>query len=80
MEELAWNAKGKLMISGPASYKIPAVTDAPLDLQVELLEGRKSPKQTVFHFEVVGKPPFTLGISARCVTKDAVVSLVDYHA
>ncbi|HCL4185128.1 TPA: xanthine dehydrogenase molybdopterin binding subunit, partial [Pseudomonas aeruginosa] len=30
MEELVWNAKGKLMTSGPASYKIPAVADMPL--------------------------------------------------
>lgn len=49
MEELVWNAKGKLMTSGPASYKIPAVADMPLDLRVKLLENRKNPEQTVFH-------------------------------
>ena len=34
MEELVWNAKGKLMTNGPASYKIPAVADMPLDLRL----------------------------------------------
>ncbi|MBU0564581.1 MAG: xanthine dehydrogenase molybdopterin binding subunit, partial [Gammaproteobacteria bacterium] len=37
MEELVWNDKGKLMTNGPASYKIPAVADMPLDLRVKLV-------------------------------------------
>ncbi|VTM19155.1 xanthine dehydrogenase [Pseudomonas aeruginosa] len=49
MEELVWNANGKLMTSGPASYKIPAVADMPLDLRVKLVENCKNPEQTVFH-------------------------------
>ncbi len=80
MEELVWNAKGKLMTSGPASYKIPAVADMPLDLRVKLLENRKNPEQTVFHSKAVGEPPFMLGISVWCAIKDAVASLADYRA
>ena len=49
MEELVWNDKGKLMTNGPASYKIPAVADMPLDLRVRLVENRKNPEDTVFH-------------------------------
>ena len=50
MEELVWNDKGKLMTNGPASYKIPAVADMPLDLRVKLVvENRKNPEDTVFH-------------------------------
>jgi xanthine dehydrogenase large subunit len=41
MEELVWNGKGKLMTNGPASYKIPAIADMPLDLRVNLVENRK---------------------------------------
>ena len=37
-EELVWNAKGKLMTNGPASYKIPAIADMPIDLRVKLVE------------------------------------------
>ncbi|WP_120997960.1 xanthine dehydrogenase molybdopterin binding subunit [Stutzerimonas urumqiensis] len=79
MEELVWNAKGKLMTSGPASYKIPAVADMPLDLRVKLVENRKNPEDTVFHSKAVGEPPFMLGISVWCAIKDAVASLADYR-
>lgn len=80
MEELVWNDKGKLMTSGPASYKIPAVADMPLDLRVKLVENRKNPEDTVFHSKAVGEPPFMLGISVWCAIKDAVASLADYRA
>ncbi|MCF1249532.1 xanthine dehydrogenase molybdopterin binding subunit [Pseudomonas putida] len=78
-EELVWNAKGKLMTNGPASYKIPAVADMPLDLRVKLVENRKNPEDTVFHSKAVGEPPFMLGIAAWCAIKDAVASLADYR-
>jgi xanthine dehydrogenase large subunit len=78
-EELAWNDKGKLMTSGPASYKIPAVADLPLDLRVKLVEKRQNPEDTVFHSKAVGEPPFMLGIAAWCAIKDAVASLGDYR-
>ncbi len=79
MEELVWNDKGRLMTAGPASYKIPAVTDMPLDLRVKLVENRKNPEDTVFHSKAVGEPPFMLGISVWCAIKDAVASLADYR-
>jgi xanthine dehydrogenase large subunit len=79
MEELVWNNKGKLMTNGPASYKIPAVADMPLDLRVKLVENRKNPEDTVFHSKAVGEPPFMLGIASWCAIKDAVASLGDYR-
>ena len=78
-EELVWNAKGKLMTNGPASYKIPAVADMPIDMRVKLVENRKNPEDTVFHSKAVGEPPFMLGIAAWCAIKDAVASLADYR-
>ena len=77
-EELVWNGAGKLMTNGPASYKIPAVADMPLDLRVKLVENRKNPEDTVFHSKAVGEPPFMLGIAVWCAIKDAVASLADY--
>ncbi|WP_322978187.1 xanthine dehydrogenase molybdopterin binding subunit [Pseudomonas sp. C11] len=77
-EELVWNAKGKLETCGPASYKIPAIADMPIDLRVKLVENRKNPEDTVFHSKAVGEPPFMLGIAAWCAIKDAVASLADY--
>jgi xanthine dehydrogenase large subunit len=80
MEELVWNAKGKLMTNGPASYKIPAVADMPMDMRVKLVENRKNPEDTVFHSKAVGEPPFMLGIAAWCALKDAVAGIADYRA
>ncbi|WAC44123.1 xanthine dehydrogenase molybdopterin binding subunit [Pseudomonas sp. SL4(2022)] len=79
MEELVWNGKGKLMTNGPASYKIPAIADMPLDLRVNLVENRKNPEDTVYHSKAVGEPPFMLGIAVWCAIKDAVASLADYR-
>src|SRR5471030_2579610 len=78
-EELVWNDKGRLMTSGPAAYKIPAIGDIPQDLRVKLVENRKNPEDTVFHSKAVGEPPFMLGVSVWCAIKDAVASLADYR-
>ncbi len=78
-EELVWDSKGKLLTNGPASYKIPAVADMPLDLRIKLVENRKNPEDTVFHSKAVGEPPFMLGIAAWCALKDAVASLANYR-
>src|SRR5471032_2062130 len=78
-EELVWNDKGRLMTSGPAGYKIPAIGDIPQDLRVKLVENRKNPEDTVFHSKAVGEPPFMLGVSVWCAIKDAVASLADYR-
>ncbi|HSC84070.1 MAG TPA: molybdopterin cofactor-binding domain-containing protein, partial [Pseudomonas sp.] len=78
-EELVWDAKGRLLTSGPASYKIPTVADMPSDLRIKLVENRKNPEDTVFHSKAVGEPPFMLGIAAWCAIKDAVASLSDYR-
>lgn len=78
-EELVWNDKGRLMTNGPASYKIPAITDMPNDLRVALVESRKNPEDTVYHSKAVGEPPFMLGIAAWCAIKDAVASVGNYQ-
>lgn len=78
-EELVWNAEGRLMTDGPASYKIPAIGDVPHDLRVTLVENRKNPKETVFHSKAVGEPPFMLGIAVWCALQDAVASLGGYR-
>ncbi|MBR9869002.1 MAG: xanthine dehydrogenase molybdopterin binding subunit [Oceanospirillales bacterium] len=78
-EELVWNDQGRLMTSGPAGYKIPAVTDMPVDFRVRLVENRKNKEDTVFHSKAVGEPPFMLGISVFCAIKDAIASIGDYR-
>ena len=77
-EELVWNDEGRLMTTGPASYKVPAISDMPIDFRTKLVENRKNPEDTVFHSKAVGEPPFMLGISVWCALKDAIASVADY--
>lgn len=78
-EELVWDAQGRLLTSGPASYKIPTVADMPADLRIKLVEKHRNPEDTVFHSKAVGEPPFMLAIAAWCAIKDAVASIADYR-
>lgn len=78
-EELVWDQQGKLLTDGPASYKIPAISDVPADLRVTLVENRRNPQDTVFHSKAVGEPPFMLGIAVWCALQDAVASVADYR-
>jgi xanthine dehydrogenase large subunit len=78
-EELVWNDQGRLLTSGPASYKIPAISDMPVKFNTRLVENRKNKEDTVFHSKAVGEPPFMLGISVFCAIKDAIASVADYR-
>jgi hypothetical protein len=65
------------MTNGPASYKIPAVADMPLDLRVKLVENRKNPEDTVFHPRPWASRP-SCSVSPRGVRSRTVASLGDY--
>lgn len=78
-EELMWDAQGRLQTFSPATYKIPTIADTPAVFNVQLVENRKNPEDTVFHSKAVGEPPFMLAISVWCALKDAVASLADYQ-
>ncbi|MDO6708675.1 xanthine dehydrogenase molybdopterin binding subunit [Photobacterium sp. 1_MG-2023] len=76
-EELIWNDQGRLMTSGPASYKIPAIADMPIDFRTQLLENRSNPEDTVFNSKAVGEPPFMLGMSVWSAIKDAIRAVAE---
>jgi xanthine dehydrogenase large subunit len=78
-EELAWDSDGRLLTVGPATYKIPAVGDAPEDMRVELLPDSPNAEATVFRSKAVGEPPLMLAISVWSALRDAVASLADYR-
>jgi len=77
-EELVWDNLGKLQSNGPATYKIPAVGDTPIDFRVNLLENRPNGEETVYRSKAVGEPPFMLGISVWSALRDAVSSISGY--
>lgn len=78
-EELCWDKNGRLLTDGPMSYKIPAISDIPPDLSVNLLENHPNPQQTVFRSKAVGEPPFMLGIAVWCALQDAIASVAEYR-
>ncbi|MDH0289067.1 xanthine dehydrogenase molybdopterin binding subunit [Pseudomonas sp. GD04087] len=77
-EELRWDDSGKLLTVGPATYKIPAASDAPEDFRVTLFE-RPNEEDSVYLSKAVGEPPFMLAISVWSALRDAIASLADYR-
>lgn len=76
-EEVSWDSNGKLISNNPATYKIPAIGDTPLEFNVDLFE-RQNTEATIYHSKAVGEPPLMLAISVWCAIKDAISSLAEY--
>jgi xanthine dehydrogenase large subunit len=77
-EELVWNEQGRLLSNNPATYKIPAINDAPEDFRVTLVPDAPNREHTIYNSKAVGEPPFMLGISVWSALKDAISSISDY--
>ncbi|NKB61496.1 MAG: xanthine dehydrogenase molybdopterin binding subunit [Gammaproteobacteria bacterium] len=74
-EELKWDNQGRLITDGPATYKIPAISDTPEVFNVRLLQNSPNSEATVFRSKAVGEPPLMLTISAWCAIRDAIASV-----
>ena len=77
-EELKWDESGRLLTNSPATYKIPAISDRPTELTIELLDKPNS-AATIARSKAVGEPPFMLGISVWCAIRDAISSVSGYR-
>jgi xanthine dehydrogenase large subunit len=77
-EELVWNEQGRLLSNNPATYKIPAINDAPKDFRVDLMPDAPNREHTIYNSKAVGEPPFMLGISVWSALKDAISSIADH--
>jgi xanthine dehydrogenase large subunit len=73
MEELVWDAKGRLLTHSPDTYKIPAIGDVPTDLKVDFLANAAQPNN-IYGSKAVGEPPLMLAISVREAIRDAVAA------
>jgi xanthine dehydrogenase molybdopterin-binding subunit B len=73
MEELVWDAKGRLLTHSPDTYKIPAIGDVPTDLKVDFLSNAAQPNN-IYGSKAVGEPPLMLAISVREAIRDAVAA------
>ena len=79
MEELVYDAKGQLTTHAPSTYKIPACSDRPPDMRVNLWASEGNPAKTVYRSKAVGEPPLMLGISALFALSDAISAAGDYR-
>ncbi|MEO6004533.1 MAG: xanthine dehydrogenase molybdopterin binding subunit [Opitutus sp.] len=73
-EELKWDAKGRLLTHSASTYQIPAISDAPMDFRVTLLD-EATQSETIHGSKAVGEPPLMLAISVREAIRDAVSSV-----
>jgi len=78
-EELKWSAEGRLLSDGPATYKIPAIGDAPHEFNVKLLADSPNAAPTVMKSKAVGEPPLMLSFSVWCAIRDAIAAVGDYQ-
>jgi xanthine dehydrogenase large subunit len=71
LEELVWDAKGRLATAGASTYKLPSWTEVPDVFEVNFLE-RATERGTIFGSKAVGEPPLMLAISVREAIRDAI--------
>ena len=70
-EELVYDERGFLLTHSPTTYKIPAITDLPAALHVDLLASDGEPR-ILRSTKAVGEPPLMLGIAVWCAIKNAL--------
>ena len=73
VEELLWDAQGRLATAGASTYKLPSWPEMPEVFNVAFLERAAEPG-VVFGSKAVGEPPLMLAFSVREVIRAAVAA------
>jgi xanthine dehydrogenase large subunit len=73
IEELLWDAQGRLATAGASTYKLPSWSEMPDVFNVSFLERAGDP-DVIFGSKAVGEPPLMLAISVREAIRDAVAA------
>jgi xanthine dehydrogenase large subunit len=73
IEELLWDAQGRLATAGASTYKLPSWSEVPEDFRVDFLERAADP-DVIFGSKAVGEPPLMLAISVREAIRDAIAA------
>ena len=73
MEELVWDAQGRLRTDAPSTYKIPTISEIPEHFSVQLLT-RAAQDGVIYGSKAVGEPPFMLAMSVREAIRAAVAA------
>jgi len=78
-EELVFDGQGNLRTHAPSTYKIPACSDRPAVMNIELYKKGRNVEATIHRSKAVGEPPFMLANSVFLAIRDAVASVADYQ-
>jgi xanthine dehydrogenase large subunit len=73
LEELVWDAQGRLATAGASTYKLPSWTEVPDVFEVNFLE-RATEAGTIYGSKAVGEPPLMLAISVREAIREAIAA------
>lgn len=73
LEELVWDAEGRLATNGASTYKLPSWSEMPAEFYVDFLPRAAEPG-VVFGSKAVGEPPLMLALSVREALREAVAS------
>ncbi len=73
MEELVWDAQGRLRTDAPSTYKIPTISEVPEHFKVHLLE-RAAQEGVIYGSKAIGEPPFMLAIAVREAIREAIAA------
>jgi xanthine dehydrogenase large subunit len=76
IEELLWDAQGRLATNGASTYKLPSWSELPPVFNVSFLQRAAEPG-VVFGSKAVGEPPLMLAISVREAIRDAIAAFGD---
>jgi xanthine dehydrogenase large subunit len=76
IEELLWDAEGRVSTRGASTYKLPSWSEVPEVFNVEMLERATQPG-VVMGSKAVGEPPLMLAFSVREALRDAIAAFGD---
>jgi xanthine dehydrogenase large subunit len=73
LEELLWDAQGRVATAGASTYKLPSWPELPEVFEVAFLERAAEPG-TILGSKAIGEPPLMLAISAREAIREAIAA------
>jgi xanthine dehydrogenase large subunit len=76
IEELLWDAKGRVSTGGASTYKLPSWSEVPEVFNVDML-ARAAQPDVVMGSKAVGEPPLMLAFSVREALRDAIAAFGD---
>ena len=77
-ECLVYDESGNLLSHSPTTYKIPAITDVPLDFRCEFFPNDDN-LHCIRRSKAVGEPPLLLGVAVWAAVKNALSFVEGKH-